>query len=181
MKKIIIIFSLLISTSAFSQAYMGGEFGTSFLNSKLINESNTAGTFGILGGFRFMEHMQLDFSGNLYIDGDMDVSYYSTPSSYTLSGGTLGFGFRYVFAPVSFGFGFIYSLFEEEITAKSSEQVLTKTDHSDNSFYLVAGAIVPGEWIGFPIFDLFIDTKILGSNDVHKTSLQMALGFLTFL
>lgn len=181
MKKLLLILCLLLSTNLYSQAYMGGEFGTSFLKSKLVNEDNTAGTFGILGGFRFMESFQMDFSGNLYLDGDMDVTYAGTPATYSLSGGTLGFGLRYVFYPVSFGFGFIYSLFEEEIKSKSTEQVLGSTDHSDNSFYLVAGMMIPGDWIGFPIFDLFIDSKILGSNDVHKSSLQFTLGFLTFL
>lgn len=181
MKKLLIIIALLFSTQAFSQAYMGGEFGMAFLKSKAINEDNTAGTFGILGGFRFMERFQMDFSGNLYVDGDMDVNYAGTPATYSLSGGTLGFGMRYVFYPITFGFGFIYSLFEEEIKHRTTEQTIATTDHSDNSFYLVAGTMIPGDWIGFPIFDLFIDAKVLGSNDVHKSSLLMTLGFMTFL
>lgn len=181
MKKIFVILLFLISSNAFAQAYMGGEFGVSFLKSRIISESNTAGNFGFLAGFRFAESYQVDFSGNLYLDGDMDVTHANVPSTYSLSGGTLGFGLRYVFAPVSFGFGFIYSLFEEEIKNKSTEQVLAAKDESDKSYYLVAGMMIPGAWIGFPIFDVFIDTKLLGSNDVHKSSLQLTLGFITFL
>ncbi len=160
---------------------MGGEFGTCFLNPKLISEKNSAGTFGILGGFRFAESIQIDFSGNLFLDGDMDVTFAGAPARYKLSGSTLGFGLRYVFAPISFGFGFMYTLFEEEIRGKINDQLIVATDHSDNSFYLVTGLNIPGEWIGFPVIDLFIDSKILGSNDIHKTSIQFTLGFLTFI
>lgn len=181
MKKLLVIILFCFSSNLYAQAYMGGEFGVSFLKSKLVSETNAAGNFGILGGFRFLDHFQADFSGNLYVDGDMDVHYANTQSTYSLSGGTLGFGLRYVFTPISFGFGFIYSLFEEEVKTKTTGVTIAQTDHSDNSFYIVMGLMIPGEWIGFPIFDLFIDTKILGSNDVHKSSMQLTLGFITFL